>query len=222
MENNQFKNRTGRHKVSDGHYEGSSKLSRVELHGSKYKKSKGSTKGKKKESGKRFRISIPSLLLILLLLLPISILYYFLAKDEKPGTIQATQTSGEEISFEESTEKSEPEPIQKEDTANAEVKEEPKQQEAPADVTPDAEDTNKEETHTPKPAQEAPERQPEENSAEAENGKWVYHTVQPGETLYRIAMKYYKSQSGIEKIREANGIQGNEISSGQTLKVPLP
>ncbi|MDF1507688.1 LysM peptidoglycan-binding domain-containing protein [Robertmurraya sp. DFI.2.37] len=49
----------------------------------------------------------------------------------------------------------------------------------------------------------------------------IYHTVQTGETLFRISMKYYQSQSGIEIIREANGIQGNEIRIGQTLKIPI-
>lgn len=48
-----------------------------------------------------------------------------------------------------------------------------------------------------------------------------YHTVKPGETLFRIAMMYYKSQDGIEKIREANGIIDNEIKVGQALKIPL-
>ncbi|RTR30400.1 LysM peptidoglycan-binding domain-containing protein [Robertmurraya yapensis] len=46
------------------------------------------------------------------------------------------------------------------------------------------------------------------------------HTVQPGENLFRIAMKYYGSQSGIEKIKQANNIQGNEIQVGQTIKIP--
>jgi hypothetical protein len=49
----------------------------------------------------------------------------------------------------------------------------------------------------------------------------VYHTVQPNETLFRIAIKYYHSKEGIEIIRNANGIQGNEIQTGQVLKIPL-
>ncbi|RHW41219.1 LysM peptidoglycan-binding domain-containing protein [Neobacillus notoginsengisoli] len=51
--------------------------------------------------------------------------------------------------------------------------------------------------------------------------KTIFHTVKPGETLFRIAMTYYKSQDGIEKIRAANGINGNEIQVGETLKVPI-
>jgi LysM repeat protein len=49
----------------------------------------------------------------------------------------------------------------------------------------------------------------------------IYHKVQADENLFRIAMKYYNSQSGIEKIKQENGIQGNEIQAGQTLKITL-
>lgn len=49
----------------------------------------------------------------------------------------------------------------------------------------------------------------------------IYHTVQPKETLFRVAMKYYKSQEGIPIIRKANNLSGNEIQAGQVLKIPL-
>ena len=49
----------------------------------------------------------------------------------------------------------------------------------------------------------------------------VYHTVQPGETIYRISMKYYKSNSGIDTIKSANDLKGNEIRVGQVLTIPL-
>lgn len=48
----------------------------------------------------------------------------------------------------------------------------------------------------------------------------VYHTVQPNENLFRIAMKYYQSQSGIEIIQKANNLNGIEIMVGQVLKIP--
>ncbi len=49
----------------------------------------------------------------------------------------------------------------------------------------------------------------------------VYHKVQPGETIFRLAMKYYKSQSGIDIIKKANSLSSNEITVGQTLTIPL-
>ncbi|WBY32208.1 LysM peptidoglycan-binding domain-containing protein [Bacillus amyloliquefaciens] len=49
----------------------------------------------------------------------------------------------------------------------------------------------------------------------------VQHTVQPKETLYRISMKYYKSRAGEEKIRSYNGLNGNDVYTGQVLNIPL-
>jgi LysM repeat protein len=51
--------------------------------------------------------------------------------------------------------------------------------------------------------------------------KIIYHTVKPKETLYRIAMKYYHSQAGIDIIQKANHIQNNQITTGQVLKIPI-
>ncbi|CAG9608340.1 LysM peptidoglycan-binding domain-containing protein [Pseudoneobacillus rhizosphaerae] len=48
----------------------------------------------------------------------------------------------------------------------------------------------------------------------------IYHTVQPNENLFRIAIKYYQSQSGIEIIQKANNLNGIEIMVGQVLKIP--
>ncbi|WP_318508543.1 LysM peptidoglycan-binding domain-containing protein [Bacillus sp. T3] len=47
------------------------------------------------------------------------------------------------------------------------------------------------------------------------------HTVQKGETLYRIAMKYYQSKSGVDIIKKANNLKSDSISVGQTLKIPI-
>jgi LysM repeat protein len=58
------------------------------------------------------------------------------------------------------------------------------------------------------------------DSQSANKAAITTHTVQPGETLYRIAMKYYQSKDGIEIIREANGLPNNNIHVGQVLKIP--
>jgi LysM repeat protein len=47
------------------------------------------------------------------------------------------------------------------------------------------------------------------------------HTVAAGETLFKIAIKYYNSKQGEEIIREFNGIEANDIYEGQVLKIPL-
>jgi len=45
----------------------------------------------------------------------------------------------------------------------------------------------------------------------------VYHTVKPGETIFRISMMYYQSKAGIDTIKETNGLTSNEIRVGQVL-----
>ncbi|MGD6966855.1 LysM peptidoglycan-binding domain-containing protein [Rossellomorea vietnamensis] len=54
------------------------------------------------------------------------------------------------------------------------------------------------------------------------NVQVIEHTVQPQETLFRIAMNYYKSQEGIDKIKEWNNIDHHDLEAGQVLKIPLP
>lgn len=50
--------------------------------------------------------------------------------------------------------------------------------------------------------------------------KLIYHTVQAKDNLYRIALKYYQSTEGIEIIKKANNLQGDDILAGQKLKIP--
>ncbi|WP_456274194.1 LysM peptidoglycan-binding domain-containing protein [Bacillus sp. AK031] len=50
----------------------------------------------------------------------------------------------------------------------------------------------------------------------------IEHIVKPQETLFRIAMNYYNSQSGIEKIKEWNNLANHDLEAGQVIKIPLP
>lgn len=47
------------------------------------------------------------------------------------------------------------------------------------------------------------------------------YTVKPGDTLFGLALKFYNSNDGMEKIREANGLMGSLILTGQELLIPL-
>ena len=60
-----------------------------------------------------------------------------------------------------------------------------------------------------------------DKSNESITASTVYHTVQPGETIYRISIKYYQSKSGIDTIKSANNLSSNEIRVGQVLTIPL-
>ncbi len=70
-------------------------------------------------------------------------------------------------------------------------------------------------------AEESPsEITPVEEPVEEEQPSEKTHIVQPNETLYRIAMNYYNSADAVEKIKEANGLTSDTISSGQKLILP--
>lgn len=63
--------------------------------------------------------------------------------------------------------------------------------------------------------------QPKTVPNQVETKKIVYHTVQPHETLYHIAMNYYQSKTGVKTIKAANHLKTDSISTGQVLKIPL-
>lgn len=95
--------------------------------------------------------------------------------------------------------------------------------EAEAKAKQEAEARAKQEAEA-KAKQEAEDKKVSDGAAsqsDSDNYKVVYHTVQGEETLFRIAMNYYKSQEGIALIQEWNGLNGNEISKGQVLKIPM-
>ncbi|EDL63610.1 LysM peptidoglycan-binding domain-containing protein [Bacillus sp. SG-1] len=64
--------------------------------------------------------------------------------------------------------------------------------------------------------------EPVQETEYQENVQVIEHVVKPQETLFRIAMNYYNSQAGIEKIKEWNNIENHDLEAGQVLKIPLP
>ncbi|KAA9023132.1 LysM peptidoglycan-binding domain-containing protein [Niallia endozanthoxylica] len=52
------------------------------------------------------------------------------------------------------------------------------------------------------------------------NGEDVIYTVKPGDSLFSIAVQFYNSNEGLQKIRDTNGIIGNQIYAGQKLIIP--
>lgn len=52
------------------------------------------------------------------------------------------------------------------------------------------------------------------------NGEDVIYTVKPGDSLFSIAVQFYNSNEGLQKIKDANGIIGNQIYAGQKLRIP--
>lgn len=134
-----------------------------------------------------------------------------LAKKPEPKD-ESIKDSEDEQQEEESLEEKEP-PSKENNTAPPPVEQPPAVKE-PEPV--------KEEIPKQQPEQKPVQPQQEQKTENKQEGKTTTHTVQQGETLFRISMKYYNSQAGIEKIRQANGISGNDINVGQVLKIPLP
>lgn len=196
--------------------------SRVELHGNKYKKRSRPTKPQESDKKKNRKLSVPSVLLIIILLLPISITAFTLVSkgsklEGKPGS-----ASGEEVFLDDTSSKEEDPPIGEEKGENekqppSNQNEEEKRDQPVQEPVVEVETEQTPETNA-KPPEKPETVQPEQK--EPDESESAFHTVQQGETLYRISMKYYKSQAGIEKIRSANGLNGNEINVGQRLVIP--
>ncbi|TMU86720.1 LysM peptidoglycan-binding domain-containing protein [Bacillus sp. BHET2] len=186
---------------------------RSELHREKQKKNKW-----------KMKYPLISMLLLFFILLPLTVFSIYSYFDHRNGPLIVLSDDVDDVvevrydhsESEESEEmadsKEEEEPPS--NTQKEEERKEPvsnnngKNQQAPANPPVKEEEVVKEE-----PKQEKEKEQP--------NYKIVSHTVKPQETLYRIAMNYYHSPSGVDRIKEWNKIQDNEIQTGQVLEIPL-
>ncbi|HHW35979.1 MAG TPA: LysM peptidoglycan-binding domain-containing protein [Bacillales bacterium] len=74
----------------------------------------------------------------------------------------------------------------------------------------------------PAPIEETTTEVKEIEATPVQTAKVLHHKVKAGETLYRISMKYYKSRTGEEIIKKANGLDANgTVMTGQILKIPI-
>lgn len=195
-----------------------------------YHRKKRSPKKDRPDNKKKMRLSIPLVLLLVLLMLPIGILS--IINSGESSKAKPVSNSGEEVSFE--TEDSvveteskpaepEPEELKNEDEMESAKESDKKEKENNVDKGKEKKEEKKQEPAKGKvETSVVNDDQEKEQHEQNTEGKVAYHTVQQGETLFRIAMKYYNSQEGVEKIKQANGLGNNEISVGQTLKIPLP
>ena len=173
-------------------------------------------------------ISMLLLFFILLLLTVFSMYSYFDSRDGPLVVMSEDVDDVEEVRYDQSDNEDEESFVEsdskEEESAANDKKEETLNQDAPSM-------TGKEQPASTEPAsppaeQESTNESPKEEvkdepEEEQPTYKIVYHTVAPEETLFRIAMKYYNSQSGVERIKEWNHIQNNEIQTGQVLEIPL-
>lgn len=183
---------------------------------------------KQQKTNIRVKYPIIRLLVLFFILMPVviySAYTYQANRNGGPEQASSDKSSGyETIDVEKEKEGSDPKDNAEEERVPEEESKDSQAENKSTETTDTVETTETTETIN--------ESQTEEGQAEgtettnnqqntSDNVQIVYHTVQSEETLYRISMKYFKSKSGIEIIKNANGINGNEIQAGQILKIPL-
>jgi LysM repeat protein len=198
---------------------------RLEVEGMKRNSSSLPTRSElhaKKKQKTKWKVKFPliKLLSLFFILIPITIYAIYAANHQDD---QSTVTSVDEVHGVETIEFNENEDItETEDIDNTDNQDETT-----------ASDSNKQ--ISPKPDSQANTQEPENSKSEdeqqndslinkdssAEDYNIVYHVVKPQETVFRIAMNYYKSQDGIELIKEWNNLKDNNIEVGQELKIPI-
>lgn len=186
---------------------------------------------KSKKTNLKVKFPVIRLLVLFFILLPITIfsLYsYFEGNNEiSNDAVEETSSGGyETINFQKNNEDQKSETT-KEDAVKKED-EQPGEKENTTDAPkPDQKvetnkvvsDAQKQDTKGDGSEAKAVTEQEQPAIENIPPGNYIFHTVQSQETLYRIAMKYYQSKSGIEIIKEDNGITNNEIKTGQVLKI---
>lgn len=185
---------------------------------------------KQKQLKKKTKIKVKYPLIRLLgmffILLPIVIFSIYTYNESQKSSVSSTveESKGAEAVYYTDAEEDIAEEVEEENTVTEEaVTDEDVGAEAEAGTVEGS--ANAEQATSSETAQETtttPESTTNSNTkAEPVDQSVVYHKVQPGETIFRLAMKYYKSQSGIDIIKKANSLSSNEITVGQTLTIPL-
>lgn len=207
--------------IDDNEVEVESSLpTRMELHHSKKRKKK-----------KKANFPLLKVLLTFFILLPIStILAYTYFSGHQTLKADSPNSGGEEVLFEtdsgDSTQNSEPTKstenisnetsITDDQASDSNTITSTEGTTAPQNAINNADQVNQEQKSS-----DSMEQVNNEQTNENSNIQIINHVVQPKETLFSIAMKYYHSKDGIEKIINQNHIINNEIQAGQTLQIPL-
>jgi LysM repeat protein len=181
---------------------------------------------KQKKNKWKLKFPVIRLLALFFILLPITIfsIYSSVARD-KVGGMQKTDGESTEGFESINIEKYDPNPIDEEIQVEEEKLDIPDSiQEDSNSSLNESRDINSEvdaKSLTQNVDSISKEITSEKKAKESVTATTVYHTVQPGETIYRISIKYYKSKAGIDTIKSANSLISNEIRVGQVLTIPL-
>lgn len=183
---------------------------------------------KQKQLKKKTKIKVKYPLIRLLgmffILLPIVIFSIYTYNESQKSSVSSTveESKGAEAVYYTDAEEDIAEEVEEENTVTEEAVAD---ENGGAEASAVEESANAEQANSIETVQETtitPESSTNSNTkAEPVDQTVVYHKVQRGETIFRLAMKYYKSQSGIDIIKKANSLPSNEITVGQTLTIPL-
>lgn len=155
----------------------------------------------KKKKRKKLKFPLLRILLVFFILLPIaSLLFYTDLLKKSPFPSSKGPTSGVEISYETN-----------DSVTNTNLPKENKENDD-SDLPSDKQTTDEKGNI---------ENEKNQNNPDTDSNI-VYHTVQANESLYSIAMKYYHTEEGIEKIKQWNHITNDGIMVGQVLQIHLP
>ena len=193
--------------------------------------------GKKKQKIKwKIKFPLVKLLALFFVLLPITVLaiYTSLSKDNKAEVADNEPVSYSEVKGFESYNKDEDKSViaekdkeekeeKAESSSNADAAKEEKDTEQAEEVEQEENSQKEDQVVTTEqvPTQTPTQTTVEQEVEKKEETKIIEHTVQSNETIFRIAMRYFSSQDGINIIKQYNGLSGNEIRVGQVLKIPV-
>lgn len=181
----------------------------VEIEAEKSRLSRSARKNKPRKS---YGMKI---LLVVFIFIPLSFLIYFKFFYFPEGPETASKPDKNEVQVETTTS-----PGNSSSTDAVVEDEEKKKEEELAAKKAEEEKKAKEAAKKAEEERLAKEEAERKAAAEAEKAKARTHVVQTGDTLYSIAMKYYKDPSAVDKIVRANGIVNNNITVGSTLILP--
>lgn len=178
-----------------------------------------------KHKAKKRKNPIISILLITFILIPLSLLVYvkffYVPKASDPQLAAANEQVQVETNEQAKKQQAAEDKEQKEQDEQAKAAEQAKlDAEAKKKAEQEAAAKKAEEERKAAEAKKAQEQAAQQQQEQQQQPSSKSHTVQPGENLYRIAMKYYGDPGAVEKIRAANGLNGDEITVGSTLVLP--
>lgn len=177
---------------------------------------------KRKKTKWKLKFSLIRLLVLIFVPLPLVIYsgYTYLEGKKLTDSNKSSDTI-ETINFEK--DQSNSKAVKNKDKNDQNSNKTSKEKQQTASNSPTETKTSNEEKQTDTKSSESSNSNTQETPADqqsTEQKEVIYHTVQPNETLFRIAIKYYQSKSGVEKIKEANQLQTDNIYVGQVLKIP--